>query len=57
VLRAIPGAPPDLAALPVGCAFAPRCHLVGDACLHDDPPALTHPNGRMIRCVREASPA
>ena len=54
VLHAIPGAPPDLAALPVGCAFAPRCHLVGDPCLHKDPPAITHPNGRMIRCVREA---
>jgi peptide/nickel transport system ATP-binding protein len=28
----IPGAPPDLAALPPGCAFAPRCPHVRDAC-------------------------
>jgi peptide/nickel transport system ATP-binding protein len=28
----IPGAPPDLVALPPGCAFAPRCRLVRDDC-------------------------
>ena len=56
-LRAIPGAPPDLAALPAGCAFAPRCHLVGDACRRDDPPAVTHADGRMIRCARDPLPA
>ena len=28
----IPGAPPDLVALPPGCAFAPRCPLVRDLC-------------------------
>jgi oligopeptide/dipeptide ABC transporter ATP-binding protein len=28
----IPGAPPNLAALPPGCAFAPRCRLVRDDC-------------------------
>jgi oligopeptide/dipeptide ABC transporter ATP-binding protein len=29
-LRAIPGAPPNLAALPAGCPFAPRCSLGAD---------------------------
>ena len=28
----IPGQPPDLAALPAGCAFAPRCPLVHERC-------------------------
>jgi peptide/nickel transport system ATP-binding protein len=31
-LPAIPGAPPDLAALPPGCAFAPRCAHASAAC-------------------------
>ncbi len=37
-LAAIPGQPPDLADLPPGCAFAPRCPLVHSACL--ERPAL-----------------
>ena len=32
-LDAIPGAPPDLANLPDGCPFAPRCHLADQGCL------------------------
>jgi oligopeptide/dipeptide ABC transporter ATP-binding protein len=35
----IPGAPPNLAALPSGCAFAPRCPHVKPLCI-DTPPAL-----------------
>jgi len=31
-LYSIPGAPPDLADLPPGCAFAPRCELRQEAC-------------------------
>jgi oligopeptide/dipeptide ABC transporter ATP-binding protein len=31
-LAAIPGAPPDLRAVPVGCAFHPRCALAQDRC-------------------------
>ena len=30
--RAIPGQPPDLAALPAGCRFAPRCEQARPAC-------------------------
>jgi oligopeptide/dipeptide ABC transporter ATP-binding protein len=33
VFRSIPGAPPNLLALPPGCRFAPRCTYVRDACL------------------------
>jgi peptide/nickel transport system ATP-binding protein len=31
-LSGIPGSPPDLAALPPGCPFAPRCAFAWDAC-------------------------
>jgi len=34
-LPAIPGEPPDLARLPRGCAFAPRCPEAADACASD----------------------
>lgn len=37
-LAAIPGAPPDLAALPAGCAFAPRCAHAADICRVEQPP-------------------
>lgn len=37
----IPGNPPDLAALPEGCTFAPRCPLAIDECLEADPPLET----------------
>jgi oligopeptide/dipeptide ABC transporter ATP-binding protein len=37
-LYAIPGTPPDLADLPGGCAFHPRCPHVWDRCRLDEPP-------------------
>lgn len=40
----IPGAPPNLARLPSGCAFAPRCGWVTDDCWTVRPDA--HPLGR-----------
>ncbi|MEM1249327.1 MAG: ABC transporter ATP-binding protein [Acidobacteriota bacterium] len=33
----IEGQPPDLADLPEGCAFAPRCPLAFDRCRHEQP--------------------
>lgn len=39
-LTPIPGQPPDLADLPSGCAFAPRCFAVQARC-HDAKPALS----------------
>ena len=36
----IEGQPPDLAALPAGCAFAPRCQHVAERCLADRPPLV-----------------
>jgi oligopeptide transport system ATP-binding protein len=34
----IDGQPPDLAQLPAGCAFSPRCRLAGDPCRVGRPP-------------------
>jgi peptide/nickel transport system ATP-binding protein len=50
-IEAIPGAPPDLRALPPGCAFAPRCRFAISAC-QDPPPEWRPEPGRMARCVR-----
>jgi oligopeptide transport system ATP-binding protein len=36
-LRPIEGQPPDLADLPAGCAFAPRCPLAEERCLVERP--------------------
>jgi oligopeptide/dipeptide ABC transporter ATP-binding protein len=36
--RSIPGAPPNLHALPPGCAFAPRCGFARSACNAAPPP-------------------
>ena len=37
-LLAVPGAPPNLAALPPGCSFAPRCTQVSERCRREVPP-------------------
>ena len=37
-LYQIPGLPPDLAHLPTGCPFAPRCERAEDICRRDFPP-------------------
>src|SRR5262249_16972050 len=51
-LEAIPGAPPDLAALPSGCAFAPRCPYAEAACTAAVPPEVWLDDARMVRCIR-----
>jgi peptide/nickel transport system ATP-binding protein len=51
-LDTIPGAPPDLANLPPGCAFAPRCFLAADRCRRDDPALEPLEGGRAARCLR-----
>jgi len=38
-LTAIDGLPPNLARLPIGCAFEPRCHFAVDRC-REAPPVL-----------------
>jgi peptide/nickel transport system ATP-binding protein len=50
-IEAIPGAPPDLANLPAGCSFAPRCKHAADACRSAVPEARKLPGERLVRCV------
>ena len=50
-LDAIPGRPPDLAALPAGCRFAARCRYAQQRCLQESPPLLTGEQpGHEFRC-------
>jgi oligopeptide/dipeptide ABC transporter ATP-binding protein len=49
-LTAIDGQPPDLAALPPGCAFAPRCPLVMDRCRVEAPPDTVVDGDHRTRC-------
>jgi peptide/nickel transport system ATP-binding protein len=51
-LTTIPGAPPNLAALSQGCAFAPRCAHAMDGCRNTDPPAVRCGDGHFARCLR-----
>ena len=48
-LEAIPGSPPDLAALPPGCSFAPRCSQASERC-HRDIPPLEQQGARTLAC-------
>ncbi|RNC66645.1 MAG: ABC transporter ATP-binding protein [Desulfuromonadales bacterium] len=41
-LKAIGGTPPDLAALPPGCRFAPRCPRVQTRCRAEEPPLVAN---------------
>jgi oligopeptide/dipeptide ABC transporter ATP-binding protein len=48
----IPGLVPDLAELPTGCPFAPRCNEVLSECSQVDAvPLKTLPDGRSVRCL------
>jgi peptide/nickel transport system ATP-binding protein len=50
-LRGIPGNPPDMARLPAGCRFHPRCPVAVEACT-DTAPDLYPVNGSLVRCLR-----
>lgn len=47
LLHAIPGAPPDLSALPKGCSFAPRCYRASTQCLETLPTLQAQGNARL----------
>ena len=51
-LITIPGSPPNLAALPQGCDFAPRCTHALDGCRKTDPPPISCGDGHIARCLR-----
>ena len=48
--RYIPGSPPDMADVPSGCRFHPRCPYVFDRCPREEPPLLTVGQGHEARC-------
>ena len=51
LLEAIPGRPPDLANLPQGCRFAPRCRYAQDKCVTQNPDLfLAEQPGHEYRC-------
>ena len=54
-LAAIPGSPPDLANLPKGCAFAPRCKSVQPICESAVPEESSVGSGHRARCVLAVS--
>jgi peptide/nickel transport system ATP-binding protein len=56
VLRTIPGHPPSLAILPIGCHFRPRCPEAVSRCTEEPPVVEAHP-GRLVRCVHAEAAA
>jgi oligopeptide/dipeptide ABC transporter ATP-binding protein len=46
LLPVVPGQPPDLSALPVGCPFAPRCEFADEECGENPPFAEQEPGHR-----------
>ncbi|MBI5774623.1 MAG: ABC transporter ATP-binding protein [Verrucomicrobia bacterium] len=51
-LYTIPGAPPDLARKPEGCAFAPRCEFAADKCRAGEMPLKEAEQGHATACWR-----
>jgi peptide/nickel transport system ATP-binding protein len=51
-LPTIPGAPPDLANLPAGCAFAERCRYAEAACRSTQPEPVMVAADHRVRCLR-----
>jgi oligopeptide/dipeptide ABC transporter ATP-binding protein len=49
-LYAVPGQPPDLAALPPGCSFHPRCAQAMERCRAEEPGNHRDDSGGMTRC-------
>ena len=54
-LEAIPGTPPDLSALPPGCAFAPRCRFAEQPCRATVPPEFALTTTHRTRGLRAAA--
>lgn len=51
-IEAIPGSPPDLRALPLGCSFAPRCRFEIPACTAAFPPSIVVDSAHTACCLR-----
>jgi oligopeptide/dipeptide ABC transporter ATP-binding protein len=44
------GEPPNLANLPLGCKFNPRCRFVKEVCRRDEPQLMEVSKGRLVAC-------
>ncbi len=55
-LRAIPGAPPSLAAMPSGCPFQPRCAGATADCSTDLPAPVSTAEGTTYQCWNPVTP-
>ena len=53
--RVIDGLPPNLAHLPKGCSFAPRCAYAMDRCHEEEPQLETVGDGHFRSCFYDAS--
>jgi oligopeptide transport system ATP-binding protein len=49
-LQPIVGSPPDLARIPAGCAFHPRCRFATEICRTMPPPRIEVEPGRLAEC-------
>jgi peptide/nickel transport system ATP-binding protein len=57
-LLGIPGSPPDLAHLPTGCRFHPRCPFAWARCANESPPLVEiEGSGRSVACWLHVSGA
>ena len=55
-LAAIPGQPPDMADVPAGCSFRPRCPRAVEICESTEPPLFKLGGGRESACYVEKEP-
>lgn len=51
VLSTIPGAVPNLARLPKGCSFSPRCELCSQECAQQEPELVEVAPGHWVSCL------
>jgi oligopeptide transport system ATP-binding protein len=54
-LRVIKGLPPNMAQLPAGCPFAPRCDYAMDKCREERPPLEEVGEDHFRACYYDAS--
>jgi peptide/nickel transport system ATP-binding protein len=55
-LEVIPGSPPDMANLPHGCSFRPRCRFAAPQCEQETPPPRTVGKGHTVSCFKPIEP-
>ena len=55
-LYTVGGQPPELAARPAGCGFAPRCRYVSQRCVTEAPPLANGPDGHAYACSPAPAP-